>query len=281
MGLVHQLKASGADWDDNEIEIIVADYFDMLQMEQAGIKFNKYEHNRMLQQQLGRTKGSIEYKHQNTSAVLAMLGLPFIWGYKPAVNFQARLFEIIEQQLTGSTLLTHLSESTVATAIPGSGIEFHKPPTKRQYLEDAVPSIHRIFHALDPTVRDARARVLGEAGEKFLFQVEQDRLSSFGRDDLAEKVRWVSKEDGDGAGYDILSYSDLGEPRWLEVKTTNGPSITPFWITGNELRVSEERPEFFRLTRLYNFSWAPAAFRLKPPLCDHVNLVATQFHASF
>ena len=253
----------------------------MLQVELAGGTYNKAERNRILQQRLGRTRGSIEYKHQNISAVIAMLGLPFIRGYKPAINFQARLFEIIEEQLTASTLLTHLSEQPGDTVIPGAGIEFHEPPPKPPNIGDTDPIIRQILHRLDPAARDARARKLGEAGEKFLFHAEQNRLSSIGRDDLAEKVRWVAKEDGDGAGYDILSFSKSGEARWLEVKTTNGPYMTPFWITGNELRVSEEHPTYFRLARLHNFSRAPAAFQLKPPLSDHVNLGATQYRASF
>ena len=114
--------------------------------------------------------------------------------------------------------------------------------------------LDRLVRKFDAARRDARARALGEEGESFLFQAEQNRLSEIGRDDLAGKVRWVAKEDGDGAGYDILSFSRYGDERWLEVKTTNGPATTPFWITENERRVSEDRPDVFRLARLYDFS---------------------------
>ena len=118
------------------------------------------------------------------------------------------------------------------------------PPAapKPECLQKINPDIHTIIRRFDPAVRDARARALGEAGEEFVFQAEQNWLSSNGRDDLAVKVRWVAKEDGDGAGFDILSFSRRGEKRWLEVKTTNGPSTTPFWISENERRVSEENP---------------------------------------
>jgi hypothetical protein len=43
----------------------------------------------------------------------------------------------------------------------------------------------------------------GELGEKLVFRYEQDFLRQAGRPDLAGQVRWVSKEDGDGVGYDI------------------------------------------------------------------------------
>ena len=273
------MNISGTVWNDREIEIIVADYLDMLQLELGGKKFNKAGRNRVLQDRLGRAKGSIEYKHRNISAVLEMLGMPFIEGYKPAVNYQTRLFKIIEEQLDG--LVVRLSDRPDDFDVPPAGIEFHDPPQRRETLKEVSTEIRLILDRADPAARDARARKLGEAGERCLFQSEQNRLSSIGRDDLAGMVRWVSKEDGDGAGYDILSFSARGEQRWLEVKTTNGPATTPFWITRNELRVSEENPACFRLVRLYDLSRAPAAFQLKPPLLDHVFLSATQYKASF
>lgn len=148
-------------------------------------------------------------------------------------------------------------------------------------LKTDNPAIRRILQEFDPAARDAKARILGEAGEAFLFQAERNRLSANGRIDLAAKVRWVAKEDGDGAGFDILSFSTRGKERWLEVKTTNGPSTTPFWISKNERRVSEEHRDIFRLVRLYDFLRQPAAYRLKPPLADHIRLIPTQYRATF
>ena len=141
------------------------------------------------------------------------------------------------------------------------------------------PSIDRIIRKFDPAARDAKARALGEAGEAFLFHAERNRLSARGRDDLAAKVRWVAKEDGDGAGFDILSFSKHGGECWLEVKTTNGPVETPFWLSENEFRVSEGNLDKFRLVRLYNFSRRPSAFRMKPPLTDYVDLIPVNYRA--
>lgn len=44
---------------------------------------------------IGRPRGSIEYKHQNISAVLKGLGEDWIPGYKPAFNFQASLVDAV------------------------------------------------------------------------------------------------------------------------------------------------------------------------------------------
>ena len=78
---------NGEEWSDLENDAIVADYFSMLSDELAGSKYNKAAHNRALQDVIGRSKGSIEFKHQNISAVLKGLGETWINGYKPAFNF--------------------------------------------------------------------------------------------------------------------------------------------------------------------------------------------------
>ena len=95
------------------------------------------------------------------------------------------------------------------------------------------------------------------------------------------RVRWVSKEDGDGAGYDIASFSPEGRERLIEVKTTNGWERTPFHISRNELEVAAERRDDWCLFRLYDFARAPQTFELRPPLDAHVILTATNFQAIF
>ncbi|WP_375248230.1 DUF3883 domain-containing protein [Sphingomonas sp.] len=57
--------------------------------------------------------------------------------------------------------------------------------------------------------------------------------------------------DGDGAGYDILSFDTDGSDRLIEVKTTNGWERTPFHVTRNERAVAEARRSDWRLLRLW------------------------------
>ena len=89
-------------------------------------------------------------------------------------------------------------------------------------------------------------------------------LTGAGREDLARRVRWVSEEDGDGAGYDISSFEPNGRSRLIEVKTTNGWERTPFFISRNEVAVSQERSSEWCLFRLWNFSREPKAFEISP-----------------
>ena len=271
----------GTPWSPQEIEAIVADYFDMLEIEMAGGVVIKKAHNRALQNVIDRSPGSIEYKHRNISAVLNALGSPYIPGYKPAVNYQRALFDAIEARIDGSDFQNRVADAPVIGATSPKNLIYEQAPSMSDKPYAANRRLDRLVRKFDAAGRDARARALGEEGESFLFQAEQNRLSEIGRDDLAGKVRWVAKEDGDGAGYDILSFSRYGDERWLEVKTTNGPATTPFWITENERRVSEDRPDVFRLARLYDFSRVPATFRLRPPLSDHVRLSPSQYRATF
>jgi hypothetical protein len=129
--------------------------------------------------------------------------------------------------------------------------------------------------------RDARNRQLGQQGEERVFFNEQASLRAAGRTDVAKNVCWVSAEDGDGAGYDIRSFDRAGGERLIEVKTTTGHSTTPFFLSENERAFSEERPDAFRLVRLYDFARQPRAFELTPPLDRSVLLRAAIWRAEF
>src|SRR6267142_6465959 len=90
----------GMDWNDEELDFIVADYFSMLHSELDGAEYNKSAHRRSLIALIGRTEGSVERKHQNISAVLNELALPTISGYKPLPNFQKSIIDAIDRYLT-------------------------------------------------------------------------------------------------------------------------------------------------------------------------------------
>lgn len=79
-------------WTAAEIDLAVADYMAMLAEEKAGHDYSKAEHRQALSKKLDqRSSGSIEFKHQNISAVLNDLGHEWVPGYKPAANYQALL----------------------------------------------------------------------------------------------------------------------------------------------------------------------------------------------
>ncbi len=275
------------DWTDGQNDAIVADYFAMLADDIAGRPYSKAEHNRLLQAVIGRPRGSIEYKHQNISAVLKGLGEDWIPGYKPAFNFQASLVDAVVRWLDRhpAWLAPAAKAETGASASAfreDAMLWIGPPPTHSNAPPpDELEQMTVIARKYDVAGRDARNRSLGRAGEERILAHERASLLSAGRTDLAESIRWVSQVDGDGAGYDIRSFDTDGSDRLIEVKTTNGWERTPFHITRNELAVAEAHREEWRLVRLWNFTREPRAFELCPPLEAHVSLMATSYQASF
>lgn len=92
----------GTPWRDDELDAIIADYFLMLSADLAGKAYVKSRHSAALMAQIGRTHRSVEFKHQNISAVLDELGLPWIPGYMPKRNYQNAIFDAIDRYLTGN-----------------------------------------------------------------------------------------------------------------------------------------------------------------------------------
>lgn len=88
---IREIDRTGQDWTADECSLIVADYFDMEAAELTGQPYNKSEHSQRLRQVIGRTRGSVERKHMNISAVMVELALPYVNGYKPNVSRQELL----------------------------------------------------------------------------------------------------------------------------------------------------------------------------------------------
>lgn len=267
-------------WTDTEDEAIVRDYFEMLQLEQCGERYNKAAHRRRLAKSVERDDGAMQYKYCNISAILVELGMPFIQGYKPLRRYQAALAAAVDAHLrqagdlhgflVGDDRPEPSSSESDEFPMTAEQIRIEKPPGPAEVSTDE--RMRRVVRIHDPAMRDARNRHLGTAGERLVLRHERHRLRAASLDHLAERVRWIAREEGDGVGFDILSFDSDGREMWMEVKTTTGPSTTPFYLTENEHRVSEESPDRYLLVRLYDFRTAPGAYCLQPPLQDYLRL---------
>lgn len=272
---------AGSNWTDEQNDLIVADYFAMLAKELAGESYVKSHHNDTLQKMTGRQRGSIERKHMNVSAVMERLGLPRIRGYAPLPNYQAGLLGAVERHLSAKDLPRHSSIARPKELLSETRtLWIGPPPQPLAELNKSTPELERLVRKFDPAARDARNRSLGKDGEHLAFENEIRRLETGDRGDLARKVEWTSQERGDGAGYDIASFEIDGRPKLIEVKTTNGSALTPFYMSENERSFSEERPEAFTLLRLYNFAETPMAFELRPPLGSVLAMNPISYRAS-
>jgi hypothetical protein len=253
------------DWSKKEVELIVSSYFKMLALEIGQKVYNKTRFRQGLLPMLnGRSEGSIEFKHQNISAVLANMGLPFIKGYKPRFNYQQILEEEVARFLQGNRNVYESNFEQFAEATPvitkvnvnfediigdepeTSQVSEHEPtyrPRKTNYLK-----------------KEQDNRNLGEQGEELVIAYEKYRLMRDGKESLAEKIEWVSREKGDGMGFDVLSKNINGTDRYIEVKTTKLSKETPIYLTKTEVSFATLRKQNFYLYRVYNFDTKPKIF---------------------
>lgn len=279
------------DWSKEEVDLIVADYFDMLRSELLGLPYKKAEHRRALMERLNnRSKGSIEFKHQNISAVMVELGLPYVEGYKPRGNYQALLADSVKGYLDNHPrFLTEIAQSPlinpdrIPSIYPSDLTSVLEPPPEQIVTprEPTRPWIDRKPSRIDFAARDAGNRRLGQLGEQWVLELERTRLLSVGRDDLAKKVDWVAQSIGDGLGFDVLSFNETDDSeRLIEVKTTGLGKYFPFYVTRNEVRCSEDIGEQFHLYRVFNFSRAPRLYVLRGSLRATCRLEAVQFVAT-
>ncbi len=129
--------------------------------------------------------------------------------------------------------------------------------------------------------REAVNRSLGLAGEEFVVLFEHWRLVALGEGRLADRVQHVSQTQGDGLGYDVLSFDADGRERLIEVKTTTFGKDTPFFVSRGELALSREAKDQFHLYRLFEFRKEPRMFDLPGQLDQHCVLDPVSFRASF
>ncbi|MGE7609648.1 DUF3427 domain-containing protein [Peribacillus frigoritolerans] len=142
----------------------------------------------------------------------------------------------------------------------------------------------RGFHArhVNFAENNDRNQKIGIQGELLVLEHEKSRLIANGRSDLASKVIHTSIVEGDGAGFDIQSYTTDGEVKFIEVKTTTAGIQTPFILTSNEVAFSEKHSDSYILYRVYDYNHkihSGSFYTLKGDITNKVNLEPTQFKA--
>lgn len=277
------------DWTEDEVRLVVADYFDMLEAELLGKPYKKSEHRKTLAPQLsGRSQASVEFKHANVSGVLVEMGLPYIEGYKPRSNYQSILAAEVEsflderpdflQQLSSAPLLNPIEPKPVSK--PNFQKVFEDPPAKLFGPVANKPWLSRKARKIDFAERDAANHRLGKLGEQFVFELEQYRLNLAGRDDLARKVLWASRDIGDGLGFDIISFDEADDSeRMVEVKATGLGKFFPFYVSSNEVRCSEDIPKQYHLFRVFDFGRSPHLYVLHGSLKELCQLEPVLYRA--
>jgi hypothetical protein len=135
----------------------------------------------------------------------------------------------------------------------------------RRRAESVAPGSRLVSPTINYLEREARNHSLGKMGEKFALEFERARLRCVGAERLSYQVEYVAETRGDGLGYDILSFEADGSERLIEVKTTGFGKQTPFFVSRNELRVSQAKSTY-HLYRVFAYRSTPRIFVLRGAL---------------
>lgn len=245
--------ARNADWSDDENSVLVDAYLDMLRHELRDEKFVKADMNRRLQAELGRGRGSIDFKLMNVSAVLREMSFPFINGYKPYPNIQASLRDHVRGEVLRQRDLNDLAFSRLTQSIPDASqaVMWHEGAAPDADLKSSAPG--RRVGRWDFVELEAMNRELGAAGERAVLARERSLLAQAGEHALAASVEHVSQTVGDGLGFDIRSFEVTGTEKLIEVKTTTLGAHWPMVVSRNEVDVSAVEEDRYHLYRIHDF----------------------------
>jgi len=119
---------------------------------------------------------------------------------------------------------------------------------------------------IDFEKENKKLRRLGERGEVIVLNAERYSLKKMDKAVLAKRIRQISKENT-SAGYDILSFEEDGQNKYIEVKSTNNSpsSMVNFLITSNEYEKAKELKNYYVYIVFNVKSKNPKIWRLRDP----------------
>ena len=131
-------------------------------------------------------------------------------------------------------------------------------PINVENIQSSELSVSPSHYNFNPSIIDHEAKNrtnkhIGNLGELFVMQYEIDKLRKANNPKLVKKVKHSAKDEGDGLGYDILSYDEFDNEMFIEVKTTKSRVNTTFYITRNELERSKKEKENYFIYRVFDF----------------------------
>lgn len=123
----------------------------------------------------------------------------------------------------------------------------------------------------------------GYVGEALVYEYEKNKLIELGRSDLAEKIKWISRDSGDGFGYDIQSFEiENGSVKeiYIEVKSTSSSLTSDFEMSSNELKFAKNHPDNYKLYRIYKNGKKTKGYVVDASLYDTFDITPTSYKVS-
>lgn len=152
----------------------------------------------------------------------------------------------------------HLAEyDAIINAVWGEaipGVLFKNRLIKKEKPKDgydAIPESKREFKGfvVDFEGKAKEQKDLGDKGEDLVKQREIEFLKEKNLHDKAALVEIVQ----DGKGYDVLSFNEFGNEKFIEVKTTTGNEYSPFFLSENEIDFLRLHLNRYCIYRVYNY----------------------------
>ena len=266
------------DWSLRECEVTADAYFSGLRKKLSHVPFNRAAACREIAGEIGRTRGAVDFKFQNIDAILLKNGLPRMMD-AVASNAQKLLEYVVLDPMSKRIEDFDAAPDDAPAPVPDES-PFVPVPSFQLPEESKTPDAPEYTPVkIDFAVRDARNKKLGRSGEKWVIQLEREALIEAGQAELAARVDWVSERLGDGCGYDILSFDEHGREKFIEVKTTNAGSKTPFYVSSRELAVADQKGGMYKLYRVFDFGVNPKVFVLEGPLSSCLLLMPRAWSA--
>lgn len=127
--------------------------------------------------------------------------------------------------------------------------------------------------------KDKKNSALGNLGEDVVVEYEKRELIKNGRSDLVEEVKPTRTFIGNAARYDVLSFDENGNKKYIEVKTTTGSANNEFHISDKEVEFSKINGDNYFLYRVYNLDkkTMTADLKIKKGAIEVEKLVARKF----
>jgi hypothetical protein len=185
---------------------------------------------------------------------------------------QAKNINVTTRAWSNPKFTAFLYRTIVRTeSVPGSTI--HKPAKKS----------HRRVNFED--IQDQRDRI-GKMAEEFAMTWERQRLEGANLSDLIPAIE--DRREQPGYGYDFMSHTDLGRPRYIEVKSVGqirGDSYR-FFLSENERSTSEAAEygdDYFFYLVFFDGNGAPLQLKsiLAKQMYQHAEILPASYTVRF
>lgn len=123
---------------------------------------------------------------------------------------------------------------------------------------------------------NAKRKNIGDLGELIAIEFEKQKLINLGLQNEINRIVHVSKENGDGYGYDIESIDSRLKTIYIEVKTTISNQNAPIYISLNEYNVMRSYGDQYFLYRIYSLNEATSEAKIE--IFEGFNSISNAFN---